>query len=148
MTVKEFLIGDDRVFPGNSLPALLYINALDIPCCSRQPTFPTLSKKMAGYHHYHSTTHEVLGIYSGKSTIQLGDDKGLTTMLEKSDVLVIPAGVAHKKLDKEKDMGVVGAYPDGRDYDMTMASPESGQKLTKIWHRYPFHTQIRWVPKH
>jgi uncharacterized protein YjlB len=43
--------------------------------------------------------------------------------LEKGDVLVIPAGVAHKNLDEENDVGVIGAYPDGRDYDMNYGKP-------------------------
>jgi uncharacterized protein YjlB len=38
-------------------------------------------------------------------------------------VLVIPAGVAHKNLGGENDVGVVGAYPDGRDYDMNYGKP-------------------------
>lgn len=79
------------------------------------------------YHHYHSTTHEVLGVYSGKATIQLGDDDGPQLLLEKGDVLVIPAGVAHKNLDEGNAVGVIGAYPDGRHYDMNYGKP--GERL-------------------
>jgi len=76
------------------------------------------------YHHYHSVTHEVLGIYTGKARVQLGGDSGPVLELEKGDVLVIPAGVAHKNLDDENAVGVVGAYPDGRDYDMNYGKPD------------------------
>jgi mannose-6-phosphate isomerase-like protein (cupin superfamily) len=34
------------------------------------------------------------------------------------DVVIIPAGVAHKNLGASRDFGVVGAYPAGQDYDM------------------------------
>jgi len=131
--VQAIQINDDGVFPGNRIPALLYKKVLDIPLL-----FPATHVKNifnengwtnswdAGiftYHHYHSITHEVLGIYSGKTTVQLGGDNGPKLVLEKGDVLVIPAGVAHKNLGEENDVGVVGAYPDGRDYDMNYGKP-------------------------
>jgi uncharacterized protein YjlB len=75
------------------------------------------------YHHYHSISHEVLGIYSGKTIIQLGGDKGPVVPIEKGDVLVIPAGVAHKNLGGEDDVGVEGAYPGGMDYDLNYSKP-------------------------
>lgn len=131
--VQEILINDDGTFPGNSLPALLYKGALDIPLLFPATHISQVFKKHgwsnswdAGiftYHHYHSITHEVLGIYSGEATIQLGGDDGPKLLLEKGDVLVIPAGVAHKNLDEENAVGVVGAYPDGRDYHMNYGKP-------------------------
>ena len=65
----------------------------------------------------------MLGIYSGKARVQLGNDAGPVILLEKGDVLIIPAGVVHKNLDEENDVGVVGAYPDGKDYDMNYGKP-------------------------
>src|ERR1700760_4036246 len=115
MQVQEFLIADDGVFPGNTLPALLYKNALDIPLLFPATHVQNLFKQYdwrnswdAGiftYHHYHSITHEVLGIYSGQAHIQLGNDQGPVVLLEKGDVLIIPAGVAHKNLDQENAVG-------------------------------------------
>ncbi|SDE63545.1 Uncharacterized protein YjlB [Mucilaginibacter pineti] len=139
--VQEILIKDDGTFPGNHLPALLYKSALDIPLLFPAIHVSQLFKKHgwsnswdAGiftYHHYHSITHEVLGIYSGQATIQLGGDKGPKLLLEKGDVLVIPAGVAHKNLDEEDAVGVVGAYPDDRDYDMNYGKPGERPKTDK-----------------
>ncbi|HET6784016.1 MAG TPA: cupin, partial [Pseudoxanthomonas sp.] len=38
--------------------------------------------------------------------------------LRAGDVLVIPAGVAHRKLREADGFQVVGAYPEGREPDM------------------------------
>jgi len=145
--IQEILIADDGLFPGNKLPALLYKNVLDISLLLPAKHVRHLFEKNgwrnswdAGiftYHHYHSVTHEVLGIYSGKATIQLGDDKGPKFLVEKGDVLVIPAGVAHKNLDEENDVGVVGAYPDGRDYDMNYGQPGERPKTDENIARVP-----------
>ena len=75
------------------------------------------------YHHYHSITHEVLGVYSGSARLQLGGEQGQTVSVQAGDVLVIPAGVGHKKLESSADFGVVGAYPDGRNYDVLRGKP-------------------------
>ena len=50
--------------------------------------------------------------------------KGPKIFIEKGDVLVIPAGVAHKNLGAENSVGVIGAYPKGRHYDMNYGNPE------------------------
>ena len=70
------------------------------------------------YHHYHSITHEVLGIIKGETLLQLGGENGITLFVERGDVLILPAGVAHMNLGEENDVVCVGAYPDGKDYDM------------------------------
>ena len=69
------------------------------------------------FHHFHSTAHEVLGIFSGEATVQFGGDNGITVSARAGDVVVVPAGVGHKKL-KSRDLGVVGAYPRGQYPDM------------------------------
>ncbi|MDP9079650.1 MAG: hypothetical protein M3O71_19660 [Bacteroidota bacterium] len=55
--------------------------------------------------------------------MQLGGSEGPKIFIEKGDVLVIPAGVAHKNLGPENSVGVIGAYPEGRDYDMNYGKP-------------------------
>ena len=66
------------------------------------------------FHHYHSDGHEALGIYSGEVTVQFGGDAGVTVTAKPGDVIVLPAGTGHKKLVSRGVLGVVGAYPDGR----------------------------------
>jgi uncharacterized protein YjlB len=58
------------------------------------------------YHHYHSITHEVLGVIKGESTLQLGGELGAKVHVRRGDVLVIPAGVAHRNLGRENQLKV------------------------------------------
>ena len=66
------------------------------------------------HHHYHSSAHEVLGIAAGRVRVRLGGEGGQTVELRAGDVVVIPAGVAHKHEGASTDLIVVGAYPRGR----------------------------------
>lgn len=52
--------------------------------------------------HFHSTSHEVLGIASGKARLCFGhedNEKRVEEVLSKGDVIVVPAGVAHRLLE-------------------------------------------------
>lgn len=60
----------------------------------------------------------MLGVYAGHALLHMGGELGEKLNVSAGDVLVIPAGVGHKKLDASADFAVVGAYPDGRDYDI------------------------------
>ncbi|WP_398459826.1 cupin domain-containing protein [Sodalis praecaptivus] len=61
--------------------------------------------------HFHSNTHELLGVYAGQAQIQLGGETGPLVTLAVGDVVLIPAGVGHKAIDTSEDFMVVGAYP-------------------------------------
>ncbi|MCF3972172.1 cupin [Paracoccus salsus] len=76
------------------------------------------------WHHYHRTTHEVLGCYAGWADIQLGGERGETHRIEAGDVVVIPAGLAHKRREGSDDFRVVGAYPGGGSPDMNRGEGE------------------------
>jgi uncharacterized protein YjlB len=75
------------------------------------------------YHHYHSTAHEVLGCYQGSARVQLGGPQGPELELAAGDVLLLPAGTAHKQLKASADFCVVGCYAEGRAYDMLRGLP-------------------------
>jgi uncharacterized protein YjlB len=62
--------------------------------------------------------HEVLGIAAGWVRAGLGGESGQTVELRAGDVVVIPAGVAHKNEGESPDLLVVGAYPRGQSPDM------------------------------
>jgi uncharacterized protein YjlB len=68
--------------------------------------------------HFHSTAHEVLGIVSGSVCIRLGGETGETIQLQAGDVVVVPAGTAHRSEVASPDLLVVGAYPRGQSPDM------------------------------
>ena len=74
------------------------------------------------FHHYHSNSHEALGVYSGEVTVQFGGDRGVTLTAKPGDVIVLPAGTGHKKLSSRGALGVVGAYPEGADPDLCRAN--------------------------
>lgn len=69
------------------------------------------------FHHYHSNSHEVLGVYEGEVTVQFGGNAGVTVTAKPGDVIVLPAGTGHKKLSARGALGIVGAYPEGSDPD-------------------------------
>lgn len=68
--------------------------------------------------HYHSTAHEVLGVYRGHASLRLGDRTGVTIMAEPGDVLILPAGTGHQNLGASADFHVVGGYPEGQHADL------------------------------
>ncbi|KAA1469258.1 hypothetical protein DENSPDRAFT_816071 [Dentipellis sp. KUC8613] len=78
--------------------------------------------------HYHSTTHEALGVYSGCAQLRFGvadsepdvqQQRALVLNVRPGDVIVVPAGVAHRTLAEIGEFLMVGAYPVGaRQWDM------------------------------
>ena len=118
---------DDGKIPNSSLPLLIYKNVFS----EEKADADSIEKHFANhnwtnswkngvydYHHYHSNTHEVMGVYRGYATLQFGGAQGEQLAVEAGDAIVIPAGIGHKKIKASDEFGVVGAYPDGMEYDI------------------------------
>jgi uncharacterized protein YjlB len=124
---------DDGTYPNSSLPLLVYPGVLPVsnPDPARVVEKAFEANEWAGswrngiypYHHYHSTAHEVLGVYRGTAEVQMGGPNGVTLQLHPGDVVVIPAGVAHRNVGQSHDFAVVGAYPEGQRWDMNYGRP-------------------------
>jgi uncharacterized protein YjlB len=61
--------------------------------------------------HFHTQTHEVLGIARGTARVEFGGDKGQVLDVQTGDVVVLPAGTGHRRISSSSDLLVVGAYP-------------------------------------
>lgn len=146
--VVSVLLYDEGAFPNNAeLPALVYHRGFDLarvsdPAAFIEQTFArhgwtsSWRSTVYEYHHYHSTAHEVLGCYSGRAHLQLGGPEGPMFELGPGDVLVIPAGVSHKRVDASDDFRVVGAYANGASYDMNRGRegerPAADQRIAAV----------------
>jgi uncharacterized protein YjlB len=74
------------------------------------------------YVHYHSTTHEVMGIARGRAKVRFGGERGEEVDLMASDVVILPAGTGHQRVWSSPDLLVVGAYPPNARYDLCRGS--------------------------
>ncbi len=128
----QLMFEDDGKIPNSKFPLILYKNVFKERGRSGADWLEGrfLSNNWSNswrngiysFHHYHSTSHEVLGVYSGKALVHLGGEAGEKLQIEAGDVIIIPAGVGHKNLSSE-GLGVVGAYPNGRSWDLLKGNP-------------------------
>ncbi|MFW5737477.1 MAG: cupin domain-containing protein [Spirochaetota bacterium] len=138
--VQIHYLDDDGLIPNNSeRPLIVYpgamtgLEAADDPAALFEHRFVahgwtgSWRNGIFPYHHYHSTAHEVLGCYAGSAIVQLGGESGVSVEMRPGDVVVIPAGVGHKRLSSGR-VGIVGAYPDGRSPDMNYGRREERER--------------------
>jgi uncharacterized protein YjlB len=127
--VETFSLRPDGAIPNNPLPLLLYRQA-------RAPELRTAAGCQAlfarnqwrgnwvngifDYWHFHVTGHEALGCVVGAAQVGFGGDSGIQIEFRAGDVVVIPAGVGHKRLSDRRDgFTVVGGYPPGQSGEIT-----------------------------
>jgi uncharacterized protein YjlB len=127
--IHPIVLEDNGTFPNNRRPLLLYLRAVPADPSAIESLFdrnlwPSAWRNgVYPYHHYHSTAHEALGVYSGSATIQFGGPQGVTRRVQAGDAVVIPAGVAHRCVEASPDFQVLGAYPRGQHWDMCYGKP-------------------------
>jgi uncharacterized protein YjlB len=127
--VQAFRFEDDGETPNNPrLPLLVYRRAVVLDG-ERDPAVP-FERAFAshgwadgwrnGIHpflHFHTGTHEVLGIARGQATVEFGGARGQALSVEAGDVVVLPAGTGHRRVSASGDLLVVGAYPANGAFD-------------------------------
>jgi uncharacterized protein YjlB len=134
LSTETFIFADDGLIPNSHLPLIVRHGAItpdkSDPAKAFERTFAANGwtgcwrNGIYDYHHYHSTAHEVLGIVSGSGMVRFGGESGETVGLTTSDVVVIPAGVGHALINASDDFLVVGAYADGREWDLLRDDPQ------------------------
>jgi uncharacterized protein YjlB len=122
--VRTIQVNENKPYPNNTLPVLYYENALGeelgesydrdevIDFFENNGYVDGWAGVMKDSHHFHSTVHEAIAVTKGKLTVQLGGPNGPMETLRKGDVILLPAGVSHKKLDATQGFEIVGAYPE------------------------------------
>jgi uncharacterized protein YjlB len=132
-------------FPNTRLPALVHRGTL-AEQADLASAFEALFEKhgwtgswrngLYRQHHYHSTAHEVLGVYRGHVKVRLGGPDGALLELRRGDVAIIPAGLAHKNEEQSNDFAVVGAYPLGTSANLLYGKPgerpRADQDIAKV----------------
>lgn len=140
---------DDGRIPNSRLPVLVYAGAVDKDAGAgayeklfadhgwlgawRDGIYP--------FHHFHSTAHEVLGIADGSAEVMLGGPAGRRFELGAGDVVVLPAGTGHCRLASSSDLLVVGAYPNGMDWDLRRGDPAEHDEVVANIARVPLPDQ-------
>jgi uncharacterized protein YjlB len=127
--VQAFRFEDDGETPNNPrLPLVVYRAAVRL-AGEHDPAAPferAFAKHGWGdgwrngiypFLHFHTATHEVLGIARGRATVEFGGAKGRALTVEAGDVVVLPAGTGHRRIEASGDLLVVGAYPRNASFD-------------------------------
>lgn len=110
-------------------PLMIYHNAFPSPSASQIESHlhsvgvvqPQWRYTMYSQSHFHSTTHEVLVIATGSAQCCFGGEENpgrVEPVLNTGDVVIIPAGVAHRLLEDDGGFQMVGSYPVGKSWDM------------------------------
>ena len=124
-----FRFRDDGKTPNNpDLPLVIYRNAVVLdgsfdPAAVFEEIFAANHWRdswrdgIYDFLHFHSLTHEVLGIAGGAAKVRFGGAKGRVVTVKAGDVVVLPAGTGHCRVSATSDLLVVGAYPPAGHYD-------------------------------
>lgn len=88
------------------------------------------------YWHFHTKGHEVLSCVAGTARIGLGGDDGIVADVSVGDVIVIPAGVGHKRIAASPGFQMAGGYPPGQTGDIVrpgeISLQEAAQAIAKL----------------
>ncbi|BDD59798.1 hypothetical protein MAP00_004987 [Monascus purpureus] len=154
ITTKQ-IAGWQRI-PNTSIqskPLIIYHNAFDATPSELAAHLekvgavsPQWTYTMYNTTHYHSTTHEVLGVVSGRARLCFGGEGNpnrFEPTVGKGDLIIVPAGVGHRllvDLDAHQNaFKMLGAYPPGKQWDMCYGKPGEEEKAGTIKKLAWFH---------
>ncbi len=138
--IETHLLQAGEGMPGGRFPLVVYRQVLSGEALSpegcealfrRNGWQGTWVNGVFPYWHYHLRSHEVLGCVAGSARIGFGGDQGVVADVHAGDVVVIPAGVGHKRLSQQPGFQVVGGYPPGQDGTVTNpgdVDPETAER--------------------
>ncbi|NMP27050.1 cupin [Rahnella sp. SAP-1] len=123
----------DGGVPNNSLPVVIYHHVIPPDVVDNADYLehlftsngwpPQWRYGVYSFTHFHSNTHEALGVFAGSAKLQLGGEKGVVIDVQVGDVLLIPAGVGHKQISADDSFMLVGAYPPNISADLCHDEP-------------------------
>ena len=112
--------------PNSLLPVMLVRSAMAPKTSAKARRFREAFKRngwtglwtdtIYDYTHFHSNAHEVLAVAEGKVSLRLGGEGGSLVRLKPGDMIVIPAGVGHRRVGGDEGLKVIGAYPPGQSH--------------------------------
>jgi uncharacterized protein YjlB len=141
--IEELRCKRNKNFPNSKLPVLIYRGALVLPKSKNRSSkivqniflrngwSNSWHDGIYDFHHYHSKTHECMAIVKGNASVIFGGPGGIKKKLSSGDLIILPAGVGHKCQKHDEDFCCVGAYPQGKDYDIIHGEPAEYDKARK-----------------
>ena len=143
MHVEQLVLGPNDWVPNNPLIAVRLYHGIRQadggPCDARaferlfesHGWLPDWRGGVYDYHHYHSSAHEVLGVYVGAARLLLGGPGAADITVTAGDAVLLPAGTGHCCVHASADFRVVGAYPSGQQWDVLREAPDAAA-LTRL----------------
>ena len=130
MTPETHHVADDGAIPNSPLPVLVYHGVSDCEALFAQHGWGgAWTDGVFDFHHFHSTSHEVLAVVAGSATLELGGPQGESFDGGEGDVLVLPAGTGHRRAGARDGFTVVGAYPAGQErYDLLREADDAARE--------------------
>lgn len=140
-----FRFSDDGIVPNNPrFPLLVYrgVVSLNTSAFDAATIIDTLFESnnwgrswrdtVYDFVHYHSQIHEVMGVARGTAKIECGGVKGSILTLKAGDVIILPAGTAHRLIEASRNFLVVGAYPEDGTYDECTDTRDRSDAIRRI----------------